>query len=88
MEFKKKRKNPNHIADIDEALKVCKNKFFSGITFNNGNVIEKEQKDVTIKAVKLFQIDGNTVKITFETSLSGNTRYTLWKSGRLANIIE
>ena len=81
MEFKKKRENKN------TPLEICKNKFKEGMTFNNGNIIDRPQRDVFIHSIRKFTDRISAVSMDFEHSPGMSCTFTMYKDGKYADII-
>ena len=84
MEFKKKQPKP-----YENPMDGCRRRFKSGITFNNGNLLQRKQSAVTILNIVEFH-DNKCDDITMVFTADRPTNeciYTVYKDGKYADII-
>lgn len=83
MEFKKRKEK-----EFIDPLEKCKVIFKEGVTFNNGNLLDRKQESLLIESVLNFEIGEDEIHMNFGTHGTTGFKYTVWKDGKFADIIK
>ncbi len=83
--FKKRKEK-----EIEDPLSICKRIFKAGVSFNNGNLLNKKQNTLFIESIRSFEKrSDNDISMKFDLSdKNGPFTFTVYKDGKFADIIE